>query len=300
MKSRRTLCLFGVSLGLAQCALADVRVHASVLVDDNLVHRASESAQCPMHDTMGPVRCAGSSDTLRTTAAADLAQSCADELLRVGNKHGCLANLAHGASDEVRLHKLDLDALGLELRAECGRPLLQECFAAAVRSEVGRGQDTAERCHCEDQTALALNHAWSDDLSDTKSAHAVDCDDVAHLLLRSLVEWNGDAMAQADIVDQDGDIKLRNQALDVVIVLVQVGRKVHGNSLRLNIVLALDFRGEGIELALGARDEEDVVALLGELEGVLFSETVGGTGHKSPGALLAKLGKLKTVSEGSV
>jgi hypothetical protein len=56
----------------------------------------------------------------------------------------------------------------------------------------------------------------------------------------------------------------------------------------------LDLGGEGVELALGAGDEEDVVALLCELEGVLFAETVGGSGYESPCTLLAKLGELYT------
>jgi hypothetical protein len=56
----------------------------------------------------------------------------------------------------------------------------------------------------------------------------------------------------------------------------------------------LDFRGESVELALGAGDEEDVVALLCELEGVLFAETVGGTGYEGPCAFLAKFGELVT------
>jgi hypothetical protein len=56
----------------------------------------------------------------------------------------------------------------------------------------------------------------------------------------------------------------------------------------------LDFRGEGIEFALGAGDEEDVVALLCELQGVLFAETVRGAGYKSPCALSAELRELVT------
>lgn len=106
------------------------------------------------------------------------------------------------------------------------------------------------------------------------------------------MEGNGDAVAQADVVDQNRDVESRDQALEVVIVLVQVCGEVHGDSLGFDIVLALDFRGEGVELALGAGDEEDVVALLCELEGVFFAETVGGTGYESPSSLLAKLGEL--------
>lgn len=88
------------------------------------------------------------------------------------------------------------------------------------------------------------------------------------------MERNRDAVAQAHIVDQDGDVKFRHQALDLVEVFVQVGGEVHGDSLGLDLVLGLDLRGKGVEFALGARDEEDVVALLSELNGVLFTKTV--------------------------
>lgn len=274
--------LLGLALSLAQRTLADVQVHASVLVNNDLVHGAGESRKSPVHDTVGPVRGAGRSDSLCTTAAANLAESSTNKLLGVRHKQGCLADLAHSAGDKVRLHELDLNAVRLEFGAESGGPLLEESLAAAVGRKVGCGKDAAEGCHGEDQTGLALDHAGCDELCHAEGAHAVDRDDVAHLLLGSLVEGNGNAVAEADIVDQDGDIKLRDQALDVVVVLVLVGSKVHGNSLGLDIVLGLDFRGEGVELALGARDEEDVEALLSELEGVLFAETVGGAGDKSP------------------
>jgi len=54
----------------------------------------------------------------------------------------------------------------------------------------------------------------------------------------------------------------------------------------------LDLGGESVELALSAGDEEDVVALLCELESVLFAETVGCTGYESPCALSAELREL--------
>lgn len=85
---------------------------------------------------------------------------------------------------------------------------------------------------------------------------------------------NGDVVAEADVVDQDRDVEVGDQVLDAVKVLVLVGGEVHGHSLGLDIVLGLNLSCEGVEFALGARDEEDVVALLGELERVLFAETV--------------------------
>lgn len=106
------------------------------------------------------------------------------------------------------------------------------------------------------------------------------------------MERHRDIVAEADIVDQNGNVEVCDQALDAVEVLVLVGGEVHGESLGLDIVLGADVGGESVEFALGAGDEEDVVALLRELERILFAETVGGAGHESPGALLAELGEL--------
>jgi hypothetical protein len=180
--TRTALRFLRIALGLAQSTLADIHVHSSVLVKNGLVHGTSKGSESPVHDTMGPVWGASRGNTLRTTTAADLAESGANELLGVGHEQRCLADLAHGAGDEVGLHKLDLDTLRLELRAKSSRPLLQERLAAAVCRKVGSWQDAAEGCHGQDQTALALDHAGCDELSDAKSAHTVDCNDVAHLL----------------------------------------------------------------------------------------------------------------------
>ena len=174
--------LLRIPLRLTQRALADVCVHGSVLVDNSLVHGAGESGQSPVHNAVSPVGRAGSGDALRTTTAANPAESGADKLLGVGNEQGRLADLAHGACDQVRLHELNLDALGLQLGAESGGPLLKESFAAAVSREVGSRENAAERCHGQDETALALHHAGSDKVCHAKGPHAVDCDDVAHLL----------------------------------------------------------------------------------------------------------------------
>ena len=106
------------------------------------------------------------------------------------------------------------------------------------------------------------------------------------------MEGNGDVVAEADVVDQNRDVEVRDQAPDTVEVFVLVGGEVHGDSLRLDVVLFLNLRGEIVELALGARNEQDVEALLRQLESVLLSETVRGASNESPGALLAELGEL--------
>lgn len=181
-RSTAILRLLRLALSLTQCTLADVKMHSSVLVKNGLVHGTSEGSESPVHNAMGPVWCAGGSDTLGTTTAADLAESSTNELLGVGHEQRCLADLAHSAGDKVGLHKLDLDSLGLKLRAESGRPLLKERLAAAVCRKVGSGQDAAEGCHGQDQAALALDHTRRNELCHAKSTHAVDCNNVAHLL----------------------------------------------------------------------------------------------------------------------
>ena len=181
-ETRTALRLLRIALGLAQSTLADIHVHSPVLVKNGLVHGTSEGSESPVHDAVSPVWGAGRGNTLRTTTAANPAESGADKLLGVGNEQGRLADLAHGACDQVRLHELNLDALGLQLGAESGGPLLKESFAAAVSREVGSRENAAERCHGQDETALALHHAGSDKVCHAKGPHAVDCDDVAHLL----------------------------------------------------------------------------------------------------------------------
>ena len=147
------------------------------------------------------------------------------------------------------MYDLDIHAVGLELGTECGAPLLKEGFAARVGRQKGSWENTAERGHCEDETALALNHSWSDHLCDAKSSHAVDGDNVFHFLLRSLDEWNGNIVAEADIVDENGDIQLRNEVLESSKIRVLVERKVHGQTLGLDrVVLGLDFGAELVEL----------------------------------------------------
>jgi len=42
-----------------------------------------------------------------------------------------------------------------------------------------------------------------------------------------------------------------------------------------------------LELGFGAGDEDEVEALLGELDGIFFSKTIGGTCYQGPGSFLA-------------
>lgn len=79
-------------------------------------------------------------------------------------------------------------------------------------------------------------------------------------------------------------------------VCVFVCSKVHGIQLRLDFVLLLDLGGEGFELGLGAGDEEDVEAFGCQLEGIFLADAIRCACDDRPGAFIAKLGELKTVS----
>ena len=100
-------------------------------------------------------------------------------------------------------------------------------------------------------------------------------------------------MGAADVVNEDGDIQAGDKLLQTVVVGVIVPLKVHGKGLDLDDgVFGVDFGGEGIELAGGTGDEDDIEALGCELQGEFFADAVGGTGDEGPratGSVFAKL-----------
>ena len=187
-----------------------------------------------MHDAVAPVRSAGVCNALSTTRATNLAQSSSDKLLGIGNGSTGALDLGHRRGDQVGLNKLDVNTVRLHLRAQSTAPLLKEGLASGVGGQKGSWEDTAEGSHGKNQTATALNHTRCNDLSDAKSAHAVDGDDILELLFGSLNERNGHLVAQTNIVDENGDFEVRHQGLKSREISVQVLGKVHSKSLGLN------------------------------------------------------------------
>lgn len=100
-------------------------------------------------------------------------------------------------------------------------------------------------------------------------------------------------MALADVVDENSDIEVFDDLLELGVIGLVVAGEVHGENLGLDgWSLGLDLLGEGGELGLGARDEDEVEALVGELKSVLLSDTIGCTGNDGPGTLWTILAKL--------
>lgn len=100
-------------------------------------------------------------------------------------------------------------------------------------------------------------------------------------------------MALSDVIDEDSDIEVVNESLQLGIVGRVILGEVHGKVFRLDGWRPrLNLLGEGGELGFGARDEEDVEALRGELKGVFLAKAVGRAGDDCPGALWPILAKL--------
>ena len=108
------------------------------------------------------------------------------------------------------------------------------------------------------------------------------------------MEGNGDAVAQADVVDQDGDVQAVDQLGQLGVVCILVLRKVHGQDLDggLGAILGGDVGSEGVELGLRARDEDQVVALGREGDGKLLANAIGSAGDEGPGAAGTELREL--------
>lgn len=208
-----------------------------------------------------------------------------------------MANLAHSGSNEMAENKLDVDVVVGQLPCEGVAPLLEESLAARVGSQERGRSPAAEGAHSQDKAALlALLHDGGDGLGSPQSTDAVDGDDSLELLLGSLEEGDRDAVALADVVDQDGDVKILDKVLQSLVVGVVVLGEVHGQRLDLNLlsgILGLDLLGEGIEFRLGSGDEDEVEALGGELGGIFLAEAIAGAGDDDPRARLSVLAELR-------
>lgn len=181
-----------------------------------------------------------------------------------------------------------------ELRSQRRRPVLQECLGSRVCSEERRGEKSTERAHGQDETTLALCHSGCDEAGHLERAEAVDGYDVAHLLVRREKERDGVCVALSNVVDENSDVEVVNEGLQLGIVRRVVFGKVHSEVFRLDEWrLRLNLLGEGGELGFGARDEEDVETLRGELEGVFLAEPVGRARDDCPGSLGAILAQLQ-------
>ncbi|KAI6767382.1 hypothetical protein HG530_005391 [Fusarium avenaceum] len=161
-------------------------MHPLVKVNSEGAVSTGDVLNKPQHERVAPPRSVSVGCGL-VTSKANLAEGGLDKVASVGNKDAGATDLAHGGGDEMAQNK--------------------ESLATRVSCEKGCGSPATERSHGEDKTVLSLLHDRSNSLGNSEGANAVDGDNVLKLLLRGLEERNGDAVALANVVDEDTDIK---------------------------------------------------------------------------------------------
>jgi len=246
-------------------------MHLPVVPDSEAAGSADGGSNDPLENRVAPPRGVGVGEHLNAVKA-NLAESRADELLRVGNEQAGTTDLAHGRGDQVSDNKLDVDAVGLKLRSQRSAPVLQEGLTTAVGSEVRGRHNASEGAEGEDKAVTALDEERGNDLSGLEGAQAVDGDDVLHLVTSGLEKRYGDAVRLANIVDQDADVQTVDELGQTLIVGVVILSVVHGQSLNLQASPPQgELASESIELGLGTRDEDEIETLGSELLGKLFA-----------------------------
>ena len=142
------------------------------------------------------------------------------------------------------MYEKHVDSARPELRGKGIGPLLQKCLGARVRRQQGRGRQPTEGAHRQDKAFLLGQHVREDCLRGAQRAHAVYIDDVADFLEGRVGEGDGDAVALADVVDQDGYFFASEQGGQGAVVLVTVLGEVNRQDFhRIGIPGGFDLRG---------------------------------------------------------
>ena len=106
----------------------------------------------------------------------------------------------------------------------------------------------------------------------------VDRDQVVDQLVVDRVVVLCVVVRQPNIVHQNRDVEVSDDAGDAGVVCRRRGAEIDGDDFRVDLVLGLDLRGRGGELGLGAGEEGDVEACFGGVLVVVELEDRGGRG----------------------
>ena len=227
---------------------------------------------------------------------AELVEGGARHLVSVDEHEGGLGLAvrdasAHVGDDHVGGDGEDVDAVLLDLGGEGLGELKVEGLGAGVGREEGGGVEGGEGAEADDGAGLLLAHLGEDHLGHAHRRLAVNLNNVEVLLEGDLVEVLGVAVVDADVVDEDGDLKGLELLLELIVGRTSGGLEVELDDLDLNVgVLGLDLSRGVLELALGAGDEADVEAAAGEVLGHGEADAVGGAGDDGPVAGLGVAG----------
>lgn len=200
------LLLLGLSSSLAKSPSANVLVHLLVDGDGNRSVSTRNVLNEPQHERVAPPGSVSVRRSLVTTKA-NLSKGSLDKVASVGDEETRAADLAHGGGNEMAQNKVDINLVISKLSGKSVAPLLEESLTTRVSGQKSSRGPSTERSHGQDETVLASFHNRSDSLGNAKSTNAVDGDDILELLLVGLEERNRDAVALADVVDEDANIK---------------------------------------------------------------------------------------------
>ena len=172
-----------------------------------------------------------------------------------------------------------------KLGAKGRRPMLQKRFTARIGGEEGRRKEAGKGAHGQDQPILALDHRGYDQLREAQRSRTIRSDDGIDLGLGRFRKTHRNIMANACAIDQYGNVLAGNRGAKGVKVSVRAVDKVNGDGFGSHgAVHVHDFLRHGIELALRPRDEQDVEALGGQLQGEFAANAVRAAGHDGPAA----------------
>lgn len=181
-------------------------MHLLIHSKDQFIIQSRQSTHPPLHNRMRPPRCTRPPPPLRSSRSSHRRQHTPHKGLRTRNHQTRPPDLTHRARHEIALYHLDRHPMRLQLASQRRRPFLQERLAAAICRQQWRRHQTPERTHCEYQPAFLLHHPGRHDGGCEEGGETIDIDDVSHLLFLRLNEGNGDIVAFAHVVDQDGYI----------------------------------------------------------------------------------------------
>lgn len=239
------LLLLGLSGRLAESPSANVLVHLLVYRHSDRAVGTRDVLNEPQHERVTPpggisIRCC------LVSTKSNLAEGSLDKVASVGDQKTGAANLAHSSGNKMAENEVDINLVIGKLSCKSVAPLLEESLATRVSGQESSRCPSTERSHGQNKTVLSCLHDRSDSLGNSESTSAVDGDDVLKLLLGGLEERNGNAVALADVVDEDTDIKTVDKLAQALVIGIVVLGKVHIKDLDLEAlarVLLLNLGG---------------------------------------------------------
>jgi hypothetical protein len=223
-------------------------------------------------------------------AVAEAVERAGRDVARHDHDRRGLLRLGHRREDKHGRDGLEVDAeLGV-LDAHRVGEVAAEGLRATVRAEVGGRHRAVGRRDGDDGAGLGVAHVGQDVAGEAEDGLAVDVEDVDLVLRGEGAEGLVVGVGEADVVDEDRDLELGELLEELCVLGLVVGREVEGKGEGLDLVLGLDVGAEVVEDVLAARDDDDVEAALGKLDGVRLADAGGRARDDGPLAGLAVLG----------